>query len=164
MTRKSEKVMLNIVVINCDGKYMEYEWDSIESFIKNMESNNKNTPTLDDVLAEVNTDDNGLHSWWRDSDGMTVNALVNECKRRLFNNKELELVEYIESAESYVSENNKLEMDFYNGGWYAHEYNGDESRPLYDYSTEPLITEKEIEKENVDVYAVFNYCHVAYCG
>ena len=70
--------MLNIVVINCDGKYMEYEWNSIESFIKNMESDNKNIPTLDDVLAEVNTDDNGLHSWWRDSDGMTVDDLVNE--------------------------------------------------------------------------------------
>lgn len=156
--------MLNIVVINCDEKHVEYEWDSIESFIKDMESDNENIPMLDDVLAEVNTDNDSLHSWWRDADGMTVDDLVNECKRKLFNNKELELVEYIESAESYVSENNELEMDFYNGGWYAHEYNGDESRPLYDYSTKLLITEEEIEKENVDVYAVFNYCHVAYCG
>ena len=75
--------MLNIVVINCDGKYMEYEWDSIESFIKDMETNNENIPTLDDVLAEVNTDDDDLHSWWGNANGMTVNALVNECKRKL---------------------------------------------------------------------------------
>lgn len=75
--------MLNIVVINCDEKYIEYEWDSIESFIKDMESDNENIPMLDDVLAEVNTDDDTLYSWWRNTDGMTVNALVNECKRRL---------------------------------------------------------------------------------
>ena len=73
--------MLNIVVINCDGKYIEYEWDSIESFIKDMESDNENIPMLDDVLAEVNTDNDNLQSWWRDADGMTVDDLVNECKK-----------------------------------------------------------------------------------
>ncbi len=79
--------MLNIVVINCDWKYIEYEWDSVESFIKDMEKDmerdNENIPMLNDVLVEVNTDDDDLHSWWRDSNGMTVNALVNECKRKL---------------------------------------------------------------------------------
>ena len=70
--------MLNIVVINCDGKYIEYEWDSIESFIKDMESDNENIPMLDDVLAEVNTDNDNLQSWWRDADGI----MVNECKRK----------------------------------------------------------------------------------
>lgn len=74
--------MLNIVVINCDGIYIEYEWDSIESFIKDMESDNENIPMLDDVLAEVNTDNNNLQSWWRDADGMTVDDLVNESKRK----------------------------------------------------------------------------------
>lgn len=75
--------MLNIVVINCDEKHMEYEWDSKESFIKDMESDNENIPMLDDILAEVNTDDNSLHSWWRDADEMTVDDLMNECKRRV---------------------------------------------------------------------------------
>jgi len=65
------------------GKYIEYEWDSKESFIKDMESDNENIPMLDDVLAEVNTDDDSLHSWWRDTDGMTVDDLVNECKKEL---------------------------------------------------------------------------------
>lgn len=73
--------MLNIVVINCDGKYIEYEWDSIESFIKDMGSDNEHLPMLDDVLAEVNTDYDTLYSWWIDADGMTVDDLVNECKR-----------------------------------------------------------------------------------
>ena len=43
-----------------------------------------------------------------------------------FNKMELELIENIQAAESYVSGDNDLEMDFYNDGWYACEYNGDE--------------------------------------
>lgn len=81
-----------------------------------------------------------------------------------FNKREIQLIEDIQSAESYVSGDNDLEMDFYNGGWYAHEYNGDESRPLDSYSTNPLITENEIEEEDVNEYAVFDYCNVYYCG
>ena len=70
--------MLNIIIINCDGKYIEYEWDSKESFIKDMESDNECLPMLDDVLIEVNTDDDTLYSWWRNTDGITVNDLVTE--------------------------------------------------------------------------------------
>ena len=72
--------MLNIMIINCDGKYIEYEWDSKESFIKDMESDNECLPMLDDVLTEVNTDDDILYSWWRNTDdiGITVNDLVTE--------------------------------------------------------------------------------------
>lgn len=70
--------MLNIMIINCDGKYIEYEWDSKESFIKDMESDNECFPMLDDVLTEVNTDDDTLYSWWRNTDGITVNDLVTE--------------------------------------------------------------------------------------
>ena len=80
-----------------------------------------------------------------------------------FNKREIQLIEDIQSAESYVSGDNDLEMDFYNGGWYAHEYNGYESRPLDSYSTDPLITENEIEEENVNECAVFDYCNVYYC-
>ena len=39
--------MLNIVVINSDNKYMEYEWDSKEEFIKDIERENENIPMLD---------------------------------------------------------------------------------------------------------------------
>lgn len=70
--------MLNIMIINCDGKYIEYEWDSKESFIKDMESDNECLPMLDDVLIEVNTDDDTLYSWWRNTDGITVNDFVTE--------------------------------------------------------------------------------------
>ena len=73
--------MLNIVVINCDDRYVEYEWTSKEAFVKDMESYNENIPMLDDVLAEVNTQDNNLHSWWRNTDGITVDDLLQECKQ-----------------------------------------------------------------------------------
>ena len=72
--------MLNIVVINCDNKYVEYEWNSIEDFVSDMDSDNENIPMLDDVLAEVNTDNDNLHLWWKDSDGISVNDLYEECK------------------------------------------------------------------------------------
>ena len=75
--------MLNIVVINCDDKYVEYEWNSIETFVSDIESDNEIIPMLDDALVEVNTDNDELHMWWRDSDGISVNDLYEECKRKL---------------------------------------------------------------------------------
>ena len=75
--------MLNIVVINCDGKYVEYEWNSKESFVKNMESDKENIPMLDDPLAEVNTQEDNLQLWWRNTDGITVDDLLEECKWEL---------------------------------------------------------------------------------
>lgn len=72
--------MLDIVVINCDRKYIDYEWKSKEEFVRDMESKNGNIPMFDDFLAEVNTDNNELYDWWRDTDGITVNDLYEECK------------------------------------------------------------------------------------
>lgn len=62
---------------------MKYEWNSKEAFVKDMESNNEAIPMLDDPLAEVNTQDNNLHLWWRNTDGMTVNDLIEKCKQEL---------------------------------------------------------------------------------
>lgn len=75
--------MLNIVVINCDGKYIEYEWNSKKEFVRDMESDNENIPMLDDPLAEVNTQDDNLQLWWRNTYGITVNDLLEECKLEL---------------------------------------------------------------------------------
>lgn len=75
--------MLNIVVINCDEKYMEYEWNSKKAFVEDIESDKEIIPMLDDPLAEVNTEDEELQLWWRNTDGLTVNDLLNECKREL---------------------------------------------------------------------------------
>lgn len=75
--------MLNIVVINCEGRYEEYEWSSKETFVQEIESNGKNVPMLDNVLAEVNTQNENLQSWWEhmsDMNMMTVNDLFKECK------------------------------------------------------------------------------------
>ena len=77
--------MLNIVVINCDGKYVEYEWDSKKAFVQDKQSDNENIPMLDDPLAEVNTQDDNLQLWWRNTYGigMTVDDLLEECKQEL---------------------------------------------------------------------------------
>lgn len=85
--KKGGNIMLNIVVVNCDEKHVEYEWDSKESFIKDMGSDNEHLPMLDDVLAEVNTDDDTLYSWWRNTDSITVNDLVNELMKSQGGNK-----------------------------------------------------------------------------
>lgn len=76
--------MLNIVVINCDGKYVEYEWDSKKAFVQDMQSDNENIPMLDDPLTEVNTQDDNLQLWLRNTDGMTVDDLLEKCKRELY--------------------------------------------------------------------------------
>lgn len=70
--------MLNIIVINCDGRHIRYSWDSLKDFIKDMESDNENIPMLDDALAEVNTDDENLQSLYP-----SVNDLVEKCKNLL---------------------------------------------------------------------------------
>ena len=75
--------MLNIVVINCDGKYVEYEWESKKVFVQDMQSDNENIPMLDDPLVEVNTQGDNLQLWWRNTDGMTVDDLLEECKQEL---------------------------------------------------------------------------------
>lgn len=72
--------MLNIVVINCDDKYIEYEWNSIEDFVNDMESDNEIIPMLDDVLAEVNTQNEELQDWW-EGDVLLVYELLEKCKQ-----------------------------------------------------------------------------------
>lgn len=75
--------MLNIVVINCDGKYVEYEWSSKKAFVQDMQSDNENIPMLDDPLAEVNTQDDNLQLWWRNTDRLIVSDLFEKCKQEL---------------------------------------------------------------------------------
>lgn len=80
---------------------------------------------------------------------------------RKFNEREQKLIEQIENADVLVASSNELEIDLINGAWFPCEYNGNQSIPMIE---KPLITEEEIEECNVDIYEVFNYCHVAWCG
>ena len=74
--------MLEIKVMNCDDKEVQYKWISKREFIDDIDSDNENIPMLDDVLTSVDTDDDELHEWWRDKDGIIVNDLYKECKRK----------------------------------------------------------------------------------
>ncbi len=82
--------MLEITVMNCDDKKVQYEWVSEREFIDDIDSNNENIPMLDDVLTAVDTDDDELHNWWKNTDGMTVDDLYEECNRRLKNEYKIE--------------------------------------------------------------------------
>lgn len=77
--------MLEIKVMNCDDKEVQYEWISKREFIDDINSDNENIPMLDDVLTSVDTDDDELNEWWRDKDGIIVNDLYEECKRKIAN-------------------------------------------------------------------------------
>lgn len=72
--------MVNIIVFNCDDRYVEYVWDSKEDFVKDMESNNENIPMLDDKIVEVNTEDNTLQSWYKNRGEITVDVFLEKCK------------------------------------------------------------------------------------
>lgn len=41
---------VNMVVMNCDDRLVEYEWDSKEAFLKAMNSDEENIPMLDDSV------------------------------------------------------------------------------------------------------------------
>ena len=60
--------MIEITVLNCDDREVQYEWTSKKEFIDDIDSDNDIIPMLDDVLTAVDTDDDELHEWWRDSD------------------------------------------------------------------------------------------------
>lgn len=75
--------MIEITVINCDDIEVQYEWNSKREFVEDIDSENDFIPMLDDVLKAVDTDDDELYTWWRDSNGIIVNDLYEECKRIL---------------------------------------------------------------------------------
>ncbi len=82
--------MLEITVMNCDDKKVQYEWVSKREFIDDIDSDNENIPMLDDVLTAVDTDDDELHKWWKNTDGITVGDLYEECNCKLKNEYEME--------------------------------------------------------------------------
>lgn len=45
--------MLKIVVANCDGELVNYEWDELYDFLADIDSDNEDIPMLDDELVSV---------------------------------------------------------------------------------------------------------------
>ena len=88
-----------------------------------------------------------------------------------FKKREKEFVEAMRDAESWLPYGNDLEMDWFpdeddpnRDGWYAMRYNGYESVLLEEFSQDPLITDDEIEKYNVDVWRCFKAVGCYVCG
>lgn len=73
--------MLNIMVMNCDDVFVEYEWNSKEDFLKEMESDNESIPMLDDPVITMDIDSVSFSEEdCRDQGVFTVNDLVTWCK------------------------------------------------------------------------------------
>ena len=72
---------INIVVINCDDKFIEYEWSSGTEFLRAMESDDENIPMLDDRISTAN-----VHGFICDANKLeelgitTVNDFVAWCR------------------------------------------------------------------------------------
>lgn len=93
-----------------------------------------------------------------------------------FKKREKEFVEAMNDAKSWLPFGTELEMDYYSDwddddniipercGWYAYYYNGSEASPLESFSQDPLITDDEIEKYNVDIWRCFKAVDCYVCG
>ena len=88
---KGDKGMLEITVRNCDDKEIQYKWGSKREFVDDINSDNEIIPMLDDDLIEVNTDDDELQNWLKNTNGIIVNDLYKECDRELKNEYEMEM-------------------------------------------------------------------------
>lgn len=41
---------INMVIVNCDGLFIEYEWETTEKFLADMRSDKEEIPMLDDCI------------------------------------------------------------------------------------------------------------------
>lgn len=94
-------------------------------------------------------------------------------KRKRLNEYEKALIQEIEKAEKYCV--GDLEMNYQDwhkeehlNGWYATDYRRKDgisySIEENGYDEKPIISNKTIEKYNVDVHRCFTKCHVYVCG
>lgn len=49
--------MINFVIVNCEGFFIEHQWDTKEEFLKVMKSDDIDIPMLDDWVNTLTTDD-----------------------------------------------------------------------------------------------------------
>lgn len=90
-----------------------------------------------------------------------------------FNDAEKEFLEDLRTADSYVPSGYELEINrwwsCYNDtvpGWYAYKYSKEMggSYPLEEYSSEPIITEAEALKKEINVEKCLDYYGCYYVG
>ena len=73
--------MLNIMVMNCDDVFAEYEWENKEMFLQEMESDSEDIPMLDDPVITLDIDSVSYsEEECKDLGIYTVSDLVEWCK------------------------------------------------------------------------------------
>lgn len=74
--------MLNIMVMNCDDVFVEYQWDSKEEFLNDLKSDNENIPMLDDAVITIDTEQKSYSEEDCRDEGIYIVAdLVEVCKK-----------------------------------------------------------------------------------
>ena len=81
------------------------------------------------------------------------------------NEYEEKLIEIIEEAKEYC--NGELELDNFDGKWYALDYRSD-LEGAFSINEEkycnPIITDRHAKEHNVDVIRCCDYCDISYVG
>ena len=72
--------MLNIVYVNCEGRHVEEEWESVEKFVSEMESDNIDIPMLDDYISTVDCDEYAELDNKNYEDFYTINSLLERAR------------------------------------------------------------------------------------
>ena len=93
--------MLKITVINCDGRYIKYEWNSKREFVLDIESSNEHIPMLDDKLIEINGKSNKNYN--------IVDDLYKECKEEQQMGLKRYIVTYYEAEAEEIVKNDIFE-------------------------------------------------------
>lgn len=75
---------MRLTVINRDGKYVGYKWNTIEEFVSDMNSKKEGLPMLNDGIVFLDTRNDEISDWWRFSKGITINDLLEKYKAMYF--------------------------------------------------------------------------------
>lgn len=73
--------MMNIMVVNCDNVFVEYEWKNKEMFLLEMESDSEDIPMLDDPVITLDINFTSFsEEECKDLGIYTVSDLLEWCK------------------------------------------------------------------------------------
>ena len=84
--------MLNIVYVNCEGCFIENQWESLEEFVAEMNSDNSDIPMLDDFIQTIDCDECEELDNKNYEDFYTVDSLLEYVKNKLSSRGRLESI------------------------------------------------------------------------
>lgn len=140
--------------------------EALEEFLDNDIDENLEKDSIENMLDEVagQMPDEELYKFY--SKYCLEHQVLCEQRKQ-------QLIKAIEDADTYISSSDELEIDYLDFidknskrkvGWFACRYDGHNSEILMEFSDQPLITEEEVLEFGIDVRAICDELHIAYCG